>query len=67
MNQFNEKTGRKVCLYLKDFEKFVEIGRKSREDSQYWLDSSKIFNDTQWKAKLHKEVLLKQSDGLRKF
>ena len=34
-------------------EKFVEIteGRVG-EDSQYWLDSSKIFNDTQWKAKI---------------
>ena len=49
-----KKLVEEVCLYLnKDFEKFVEIteGRVG-EDSQYWLDSSKIFNDTQWKAKI---------------
>ena len=44
----------KVSLYLgKNFEDTVEIteGRVG-EDSQYWLNSDKIFKDTGWKAEI---------------
>ena len=43
-----------VCLYLgKDFKECVNIteGRVG-EDKQYWLDSTKLYNDTGWQAKI---------------
>ena len=46
-----------VCKQLdKNFDEYVEITKgRSGEDKQYWLDSSKLFNHTGWKAKISLE------------
>jgi len=46
-----------VCKQLgKDFDKCVDITEgRIGEDKQYWLDSTKLYNDTGWKAKISLE------------
>ena len=52
-----------VCKILdKDFGKYVEIteGRVG-EDKQYWLDSTKLFNDTGWRPKISLDEGIKET------
>jgi dTDP-glucose 4,6-dehydratase len=52
-----------VCKVMgKKFSEFVEIteGRVG-EDSQYWLDSTKIYKDTGWKPKISIEEGVKET------